>query len=75
MKSHHNNPEMAAGDTQRVWFPEMIERLRSRWGEGMSFEAKLTIKLRDELDAKLQQVRANRHIRPLDAASRGLHEQ
>jgi hypothetical protein len=53
---------MPAGDAQRVWFPEMIEKLRSRWHEGMSFEA--VIELRDELDAMLQQIRAGRHIRP-----------
>jgi hypothetical protein len=53
---------MAAGDAQRVWFPEMIEKLRSQWHEGMSFEA--MVELRDELDAMLQQIRGGRHIRP-----------
>jgi hypothetical protein len=52
---------MAAGDAQRVWFPEMIETLRSEWHHGMSFEA--TIKLRDELDAMLQRIRSAQHIR------------
>src|SRR5271157_5709296 len=49
---HYNGSEMAGGDAQRVWFPEMIENLRSRWQEGMSFDA--IIDLRDDLDAMLQ---------------------
>ena len=53
---------MAAGDAQRVWFPEMIERLRSQWHQGMSCDA--LIELRDDLDAMLQRIRSDRHIRP-----------
>jgi len=53
---------MAAGDAQRVWFREMIARLRSQWHPGMSFDA--LVELRDELDAMLQRIRAERHIRP-----------
>jgi hypothetical protein len=53
---------MAGGDAQRVWFPEMIENLRSRWQEGMSFDA--IIDLRDDLDAMLQRIRSERHICP-----------
>jgi hypothetical protein len=52
---------MAAGDAQRVWFPELVDTLRSEWHQGMSFEA--TIELRDELDAMLQRIRSERHIR------------
>jgi hypothetical protein len=52
---------MAAGDAQRVWFPEMIETLRSEWRLGMTFEA--TIELRDGLDATLQRIRSERRIR------------
>jgi hypothetical protein len=52
---------MAPGDAQRVWFPEMVETLRSQWHHGISFEA--TIELRDGLDAMLQQIRSDRHIR------------
>jgi hypothetical protein len=51
---------MAAGDAQRVWFPEMIERLRSQWHQDMSFEA--IIELRHELDATLQRIRSEGHI-------------
>ncbi len=56
----HYNSDMAAGDAQRVWFPEMIERLRSQWHHGMSFHA--VIELRDDLDAMLQLIRSERHI-------------
>jgi hypothetical protein len=59
---HYNSAAMAAGDAQRVWFPEMIEKLRSQWQEGMSFDA--MVHLRDELDAMLQRIRSERHIRP-----------
>jgi hypothetical protein len=53
---------MAAGDAQRVWFPEMIERLGSQWHQDMSFDA--IVKLRDELDEMLQRIRSERHIGP-----------
>jgi hypothetical protein len=43
---------MAAGDPQRVWFPEMLARLRCEWKSQMSFPA--LIELRDRLDAMLQ---------------------
>jgi hypothetical protein len=52
---------MAAGDAQRVWFPEMIERLRAQWHQGMSCDG--LIELRDGLDAQLQRIRSERHIR------------
>jgi len=50
---------MAAGDPQRVWFPEMLAKLRSGWKPQMSFLA--LIELRDRLDAMLQQIRSERH--------------
>jgi len=40
----------------------MIERLRSQWHQGMSFDA--IVKMRDDLDAMLQRIRSERHIRP-----------
>jgi hypothetical protein len=58
----YNGADMAGGDAQRVWFPEMIENLRSQWHEGMSFDA--IIDLRDDLDAMFQRIRSGRHIRP-----------
>ena len=51
---------MAAGDPQRVWFPEMLARLRCEWNSQMSFPA--LIELRDSLDAMLQRIRSERHI-------------
>jgi len=51
---------MAAGDAQRVWFPEMIERLRAKWDEGMYCDA--VVESRDELDGKLQRIRSERNI-------------
>jgi hypothetical protein len=40
----------------------MIEKLRSQWRQDLSFDA--IVELRDELDAMLQQIRSERHIRP-----------
>jgi hypothetical protein len=51
---------MPAGDSQRVWFPEMLARLEREWGEAMSFAA--LIELRDSLDTMLHQIRSERHI-------------
>ena len=51
---------MAAGDAQRVWFPEMAEHLRLRWRDDLSMEALLG--LRDELDDMLGRIRSTRHI-------------
>jgi hypothetical protein len=53
---------MAAGDAQRVWFDEMIERLRLKWHREMQPEE--LIQLRDELDEMLQQIRSDRQLRP-----------
>ena len=52
---------MAAGDPQRVWFPDMIEKLRAEWRPGMSFES--LIELRDVLDAMLGRIRSTGGIR------------
>jgi len=52
---------MAAGDAQRVWFREMVERLRDEWRPDMPFEA--IISLRDDLDEKLQRIRSAGHIK------------
>ena len=49
-------------DDQRIGLAEMIENLRSHWREGMSVDA--IIDLRDDLDAMLQRIRSERHIRP-----------
>jgi len=55
-----DNRSMAAGDVQRVWFPEMLERLRVQWHPDMPFEA--IVSLRDDLDAMLQRIRFEGNI-------------
>jgi hypothetical protein len=52
---------MSSGDAQRVWFSEIVDRLRSQWQDGLSIHALLT--LRAELDGMLRHIRAARHIR------------
>ncbi|HEX4750020.1 MAG TPA: hypothetical protein VH302_10805 [Bryobacteraceae bacterium] len=51
---------MASGDPQRVWFEEMVDALRSKWRPDMSGEA--MIRLRDDLDGMLQQIRRKLQI-------------
>ncbi len=55
-----DNRFMAAGDPQRVWFGQMVERLRDRWHPDMSFDA--LISLRDDLDSMLQRLRLEGNI-------------
>jgi hypothetical protein len=52
---------MAAGEAQRVLFPELIDWLRSQWYQGMSFDA--IVDLCDDVDTMLQRIRSERHIR------------
>jgi hypothetical protein len=60
---------MPSGDPQRTWFPEMVVRLRSKWHEGVSMPA--LISLRDELDGMLQRIRTSRNIQtPIITCSR-----
>jgi len=51
---------MAAGDPQRTWFPEMIQKLRLEWHESMAFPA--LIALCDSLDTMLHEIRSTRKI-------------
>jgi hypothetical protein len=53
---------MAAGDGNRVWFPEMIEMLRSRGNAGMPFPA--LIELCNILDKMFQRRRPRGPILP-----------
>lgn len=53
---------MPAGDAQRAWFPEMVERLRVRWQQSMSMPE--LIELRGQLDSMLQSIRSERQILP-----------
>lgn len=53
---------MAPGDAQRVWFPQMIETLRSQWRAELPWEA--LVALRDELDGMLARIRVEAQVRP-----------
>src|SRR5687768_876691 len=53
---------MAVGDGNRVWFPEMIETLRSRWNVGMPFPG--LVELSNVLDGMFQQRRPRGPILP-----------
>jgi hypothetical protein len=50
MWRHYNSSHVPAGDAQRVWVPEMGVRLRSRWQNGMSFEARIESRRRTDRD-------------------------
>jgi hypothetical protein len=53
---------MAAGDGNRVWFPEMIENLRSRWNLAMPFPD--LVELCNILDGMLERRRPSGPILP-----------
>ena len=53
---------MAAGDGNRVWLPEMIETLRSRWNAAVSFP--VLIELCNILDGMFQGRRPRGPILP-----------
>ncbi len=51
---------MPAGDAQRVWFAEMVAKLRLEWRDGMPYPA--LIELCGELGAMLRNIRSERKI-------------
>ena len=51
---------MASGDTNRIWFPEIISMLEKDWNASMSWEE--IIEFRDNLDKTLQEIRTTRNI-------------
>ena len=53
---------MPAGDPQRVWFPEMIAKLRTEWRDALTPSS--MIELRDSLDSMLGSIRSERGIQP-----------
>lgn len=53
---------MPAGDAHRVWFPELVARLRSVWDEAMPFPE--LVRCCDNLNAMLQGIRHDRQILP-----------
>ena len=63
LKSTGGMIKLAAGDGNRVWFPEMIEALRSAWNESMPFPK--LIELSSSLDAMFQRGQPRRQMLPL----------
>jgi hypothetical protein len=53
---------MASGERSQTWFPEVIANLRQSWRAGSSWET--TIQVRDELQARVEQILESRGIRP-----------
>ena len=51
---------MPAGDSQRVWFPEVLGRLKREWGEAMP--SAMLVQLRDSLGSMLHQTRFEQRI-------------
>ena len=54
--------KLPAGDAHRVWFPEMVARLRSVWDEAMPFPE--LVRYCDDLNGMLQEIRHERQILP-----------
>ena len=54
--------KLPAGDAHRVWFPEMVATLRSAWDETMPLPE--LVRLCDDLNGMLQQIRHERKILP-----------
>ncbi len=54
---------MAAGDSQRAWFPEMINDLRKKWNPSMSW--KECKELCDEMTEKRKRIKAKKGIKPI----------
>src|SRR5947207_15341060 len=54
--------KLPAGDAHRVWFPEMVARLRSAWDEAMPFPE--LERFCDDLNGMLQRIRHERQILP-----------
>jgi hypothetical protein len=62
VNSSWRNHRMSTGDGNRVWFPEMIDTLRSRWNVAMAFPD--LIELCNVLDGMLQRRRPSSPILP-----------
>jgi hypothetical protein len=57
-----NKDNMAPGDAQRVWFPEMIATLKSHWSSSVTWE-ELAIICRT-MSKKREEIRKTRGIKP-----------
>ena len=53
---------MPSGDAQRVWFPEMLEELRSTWSSAMTWEELADFCWR--MTEKRKEIRRTRGIQP-----------
>ena len=53
---------MAAGDANRIWFPEIVDELRKRWRDDL--DANDLMSLAENLNTSLQQLRSSRNIKP-----------
>ena len=53
---------MPSGDRSRVWFPEMLDRLRREWRESLAWDE--LIALRDRVADDLRGLRTERNLRP-----------
>jgi hypothetical protein len=62
VNSSWRNHRMSTGDGNRVWFPEMIDTLRSRWNVAMAFPD--LIELCNVVDGMLQRRRPSGPILP-----------
>ena len=60
--SERSTSKLPAGDAHRVWFPEMLVRLRSVWDESTPFPE--LVSLCDDLNGMLQRIRHERQILP-----------
>ena len=54
--------QMASGDPQRQWFPEMIEALREQWNPEFTWNE--LVHFAEQLDATLQGIRKERNLLP-----------
>ncbi len=53
---------MAAGERSQIWFPEIVDMLRSRWRQDLSWQS--VVELRDLLQSSLDEIRQGRGILP-----------
>ena len=53
---------MAAGDAQRVWYPEMLDELKTRWTPGMSWGD--VIVFCDRMTTMRKELALSRDIKP-----------
>lgn len=60
--AHYNGSGMAAGDAQRVWFPEMVERLQSLPQFGIADAQRVNALEKDWAMHRRQHTRSSRQM-------------